>query len=115
MQKETEHKHHDHAREPITKIEPQLPEHVLRLIALGESLGVKGITVAEESRLKADELNSKGLAKGLPYFKKRIMTMQGVLSDRKILSKDEVQRKIGELKNNRGYQGWKHFRWLSLL
>ena len=100
MQKDSGHSHagHDHSHEPITKVVPQQPEHVLRLIALGETLGRNGVTVVEDGRLKADELNAKGLTKGLPYFEKRLMSMRGVLADKKIISQDEVEQKKDELK-----------------
>ncbi len=100
MQKDSGHSHagHDHSHEPITKLVPQQPEHVLRLIALGETLGRNGVTVVEDGRLKADELNAKGLTKGLPYFEKRLMSMTGVLSDKKVISPDEVERNKDELK-----------------
>ncbi len=100
MQKDSGHSHagHDHSHEPITKVVPQQPEHVLRLIALGENLGRNGVTVVEDGRLKADELSAKGLTKGLPYFEKRLMSMMGVLSDKKVISQDEVEQRKDELK-----------------
>jgi len=100
MQKDSGHSHagHDHSHEPITKVVPRQPEHVLRLIALGETLGRNGVTVVEDGRLKADELNAKGLTKGLSYFEKRLMSMRGVLSDKKVISPDEVEQKKDELK-----------------
>ena len=100
MQKDSGHSHagHDHSHEPITQVVPQQPEHVLRLIALGENLGRNGVTVVEDGRLKADELSVKGLTKGLPYFEKRLMSMMGVLSDKKVISQDEVEQRKDELK-----------------
>ena len=99
---ETDHAHshggHDHSHEPITKVVPQQPEHVLRLIALGETLGRNGVTVVEDGRLKADELSAKGLNKGLPYFEKRLMSMRGVLADKKVVSQEEVEQKKDQLK-----------------
>lgn len=102
MQDDHGHSHggHDHSHEPITKVVPQQPEHVLRLIALGETLGRNGVTVVEDGRLKADELNAKGLTKGLPYFEKRLMSMRAVLADKKVVFQDEVEQKKDELKKS---------------
>jgi nitrile hydratase len=101
---ETDHGHshggHDHSHEPITKVVPKQPEHVLRLIALGETLGKYGVTVVEDGRLKADELSAKGLNKGLPYFEKRLMSMRGVLADKNVVSQEEVEQKKDQLKKS---------------
>jgi len=101
---ETDHGHshggHDHSHESITKVVPQQPEHVLRLIALGETLGRNGVTVVEDGRLKADELSAKGLNKGLPYFEKRLMSMRGVLADKNVVSQEEVEQKKDQLKKS---------------
>jgi len=87
--------------EPMTKVVSQQPEHVLRLIALGETLGRNGVTVVEDGRLKADELNARGLTKGLPYFEKRLMSMRAVLADKKVISQDEVEEKKDQLKKGK--------------
>ncbi len=83
---------HTHPHEPIKEIE-ELPEHVMRLLALGQSLGEKGITVVQDSRFKADELNAKGLTQGVPYFEKRFMAMRAVLSGKKVISESEWEDK----------------------
>ena len=104
---ETDHGHshagHDHLHEPITKVVPQQPEHVLRLIALGETLGRNGVTVVEDGRLKSDELSARGLNKGLPYFEKRLMSMRAVLADKNVVSQDAVEQRKDELK--KGHKG----------
>ncbi|MFQ6011017.1 MAG: nitrile hydratase subunit alpha [Nitrososphaerales archaeon] len=101
-----EHGHdHDHPHEPIKKIDPQLPEHVIRLIAIGESLGDTGRTVVEDSRNKADELKSKGLTKGLSYFEKRLLTTRAMLQDKKILADRETESMIQLAKRQLKEQG----------
>jgi nitrile hydratase len=89
-----DHHHHDHPHEPLASIQPLVPEPVLRLIALGETVSRTGVTVVEDSRLKADELNSQGVTKGLSYFDKRLMTMKAVLADKKVASEDEFQDEL---------------------
>lgn len=97
---EQDHGHggHDHPHDPIRKIEPQLPEHVLRLISLGETMGSRGLWVVEDNRLKGDELKSKGLTKGLSYFEKRFTIMRTVLAEKGIISSEELQTRINILK-----------------
>ena len=101
-----QHDHdHDHPHDPIKRIDPQLPEHVIRLIAIGESLGDTGRTLIEDSRLKADELKSKGLTQGLSYFEKRLLTIRAMLQDKKILMDNETERKSQELEHKLEEQG----------
>ncbi len=101
-----QHDHdHDHPHDPIKRIDPQLPEHVIRLIAIGESLGDTGRTLIEDSRLKADELKSKGLTQGLSYFEKRLLTIRAMLQDKKILMDNETERKSQELEHQLEEQG----------
>jgi len=85
---------HTHPHEPIREIE-QLPEPVMRLLALGQSVGDTGLTVVEEGRLKSDELSAKGLTQGLSYFEKRFLTMRSVLADKEVISNEDV-RTLGE-------------------
>ena len=94
------HEGHDHPHDPIRKIEPQLPEHVLRLISLGETMGSRGLWVVEDNRLKGDELKAKGLTKGLSYFEKRFTIMRTVLAEKGIVSPEELQTRINILKES---------------
>ncbi len=96
---------HDHPHDPIKRIDPQLPEHVIRLIAIGESLGDTGRTIVEDSRLKADELKAKGLTQGLSYFEKRLLTIRAMLQGKKILMDHDTERKSQELENQLEEQG----------
>ena len=85
---------HTHPHEPVREIE-QLPEPVMRLLALGQSVGDTGLTVVEEGRLKSDELSARGLTQGLSYFEKRFLTMRSVLADKGVITKEDV-RTLGE-------------------
>jgi nitrile hydratase len=85
---------HTHPHEPIREIE-QLPEPVMRLLALGQSVGDTGLTVVEEGRLKSDELSAKGLTQGLSYFEKRFLAMRSVLADKGVISQEDVKT-LGE-------------------
>lgn len=46
---ERKHAGHTHPHEPVKDIQP-LPEHVMRLIALGQSGGDKGVTGRKSSK-----------------------------------------------------------------
>ena len=96
---------HDHPHDPIKQIEPQLPEHVIKLIAIGEALGDTGKTVVEDSRKKADELKSKGLTTGLSYFEKRLLTIRAMLQGKNILMDRETELKSQQLKHQLQEQG----------
>lgn len=94
---EADHGHthsHTHPHEPIREIQ-RLPEPVMRLLALGQSVGDTGLTVVEEGRLKSDELSAKGQTQGLSYFEKRFLTMRSVLADKGVISQEDV-RTLGE-------------------
>lgn len=96
---------HDHPHDPIKRIDPQLPEHVIRLIAVGETLGDTGRTIVEDARLQADELKAKGLTQGLSYFEKRLLTIRAMLQGKEILMDQETERKSQELKHQLEEQG----------
>jgi nitrile hydratase len=97
---------HPHPHEPIKAVQ-QMPEPVTRLIALGESIGATGLTVVEDSRLKADELSKKGVTKGLPYFEKRLMTTRAVLADKKVVTEEEIEKRKQKLADELEREGRK--------
>ena len=80
---------------PIDQTEHQLSDWEVLADAVNQALGVRGIKRTDEMRRAREEMDSE-VYRDLAYYERWIASMEAILIEKKILSKEEIDRKLAE-------------------
>jgi len=86
---------------PIDQTEHQLSDWEILADAINQALGVKGIRRTDESR-RASENMDKELYRSLSYYERWIVSVETILAEKKILTTEEIDRKVAEFEKRWG-------------
>ncbi|MBI2997307.1 MAG: nitrile hydratase subunit beta [Deltaproteobacteria bacterium] len=81
---------------PIDRTEHHLEDWEILADAVNQALGAKGIRRTDELRRAREQMDS-GLYRALSYYERWIASLETILIEKKILTKEEVDRKVAEL------------------
>jgi len=92
--------HHDiggseHDAGPIDRGEHQLEDWEILADAVNQALGAVGVKRTDELRRAREEMDSE-LYRSLKYYERWIASMETILIEKKILTKEEIDRKVEE-------------------
>jgi len=86
---------------PIDRSEHQLEDWEILADAINQALGAKGVKRTDELRRAREEMDSE-LYRSLSYYERWIVSMETILTEKKILTRDEIDRKLAELEKRWG-------------
>jgi nitrile hydratase len=86
---------------PIDRSEHQLDDWEVVADAVNQALGVRGIKRTDELRRAREEMDSE-LYRSLGYYERWIASMESILIEKKILSREEIDRKVAEIEKKWG-------------
>ena len=86
---------------PIDRSEHQLEDWEILADAINQALGVKGIKRTDELRRAREQMDSE-LYRSLSYYERWIASLESILAEKKILSLEEIDRKVAELEKEWG-------------
>ena len=86
---------------PIDRGEHQLEDWEILADAINQALGVKGIRRTDELRRAREEMDSD-VYRSLSYYERWIASLETILAEKKILSREEVDRKVADLEKRWG-------------
>ncbi|MBI2360840.1 MAG: nitrile hydratase subunit beta [Deltaproteobacteria bacterium] len=81
---------------PIDRTEHQLDDWEILADAVNQALGAKGIRRTDELRRAREQMDSD-LYRRLSYYERWIASLETILIEKKLLTKEEVDRKVAEL------------------
>lgn len=97
--------HHDMGGLPdgglIDRSEHQLSDWEILADAVSQALGEKGIKRTDELRRANEEMNSE-LYRSLSYYERWIVSLETILAEKKILTREEIDRKVVEFEKRWG-------------
>ncbi len=98
-------RHHDVGGEsvagPIDQTEHQLSDWEILADAINQALGVKGIRRTDEMRRAREDMD-KELYRSLSYYERWTVSMETILTEKKILTKEEIDRKVADFEKRWG-------------
>ncbi len=98
-------RHHDVGGElgagPIVQTEHQLSDWEVLADAINQALGVKGIRRTDEMRRAREDMD-KDLYRSLSYYERWIVSVETILAEKKILTTEEIDRKVAEFEKRWG-------------
>jgi len=98
-------RHHDVGGESgagsIDQSEHQLSDWEILADAINQALGVKGIRRTDESRRASEDMD-KELYRSLSYYERWIVSVETILAEKKILTTEEIDRKVAEFEKRWG-------------
>jgi len=80
---------------PIDRGEHQLEDWEILADAVNQALGAVGVKRTDELRRAREEMDSE-LYRSLKYYERWIASMETILIEKKILTKEEIDRKVEE-------------------
>jgi Nitrile hydratase beta subunit len=86
---------------PIDQTEHQLSDWEILADAVNQALGARGVKRTDEMRRAREEMDS-GVYRDLAYYERWIASMETILIEKKILSKEEIDRKLAEFETKWG-------------
>ena len=97
--------HHDVGGLPgageINQTEHQLSDWEVLADAVNQALGVRGIKRTDELRRAREEMDSAAYH-DLSYYERWIVSMEAILIEKKILTKDEIDKKLAQFETKWG-------------
>ncbi|MGH7831610.1 MAG: nitrile hydratase [Candidatus Binatia bacterium] len=81
---------------PIDRTEHHLEDWEVLADAINQALGVRGIKRTDEMRRAREEMDSE-VYKSLSYYERWIASLESILAEKKILSREEIERKVAEM------------------
>jgi hypothetical protein len=69
--------------------------------SINQALGVKGIKRTDEMRRAREEMDSE-VYNSLSYYERWIASLETILVEKKILGRDEIERKVAEMEKRWG-------------
>jgi nitrile hydratase len=80
---------------PIERGEHTLEDWEILADAVNQALGVVGVKRTDELRRAREEMDSE-LYRSLKYYERWIASMETILIEKKILTREEIDRRMGE-------------------
>ena len=97
--------HHDVGGLPgageINQTEHQLSDWEVLADAVNQALGVRGIKRTDELRRAREEMDSAAY-RDLSYYERWIVSMESILIEKKILTKEEIDKKLAQFETKWG-------------
>ena len=97
--------HHDIGGLPgagtIDKGEHELADWEILADAVNQALGARGVTRTDEMRRAREEMDSEAYRE-MTYYERWIASMEAILIEKKILTKEEIDRKLAEFETKWG-------------
>jgi hypothetical protein len=86
---------------PIDQTQHALSDWEILADAINQALGAKGVKRTDEMRRAREEMDSE-LYRKLSYYERWIASMESILIEKNILSKEEIDRRVAELESRWG-------------
>lgn len=86
---------------PIDRTEHQLEDWEVLADAINQALGAKGIRRTDEMRRAREQMDPE-LYRSISYYERWILSAEMILAEKKILTKEEIDRKVAELEKRWG-------------
>ena len=80
---------------PIDQSEHQLSDWEILADAVNQALGARGIKRTDEMRRAREEMDSAAY-RDMTYYERWIVSIETILIEKRILSKEEIERKLAE-------------------
>jgi hypothetical protein len=97
--------HHDIGGLPgagaIDQTQHALSDWEILADAINQALGAKGVKRTDEMRRAREEMDSEEY-RNLSYYERWIASMEAILIEKKILTKEEIDRKLADFENRWG-------------
>jgi hypothetical protein len=97
--------HHDVGGLPgagaIDQAEHQLSDWEILADAVNQALGARGVKRTDEMRRAREEMDSEAY-RGLSYYERWIASVEAILIEKKILTREEIDRKQAEFETKWG-------------
>ena len=97
--------HHDIGGLPgagtIDKGEHELADWEILADAVNQALGARGVKRTDEMRRAREEMDSEAYRE-MTYYERWIASMEAILIEKKILTKEEIDRKLAEFETKWG-------------
>jgi hypothetical protein len=86
---------------PIDQSQHELSDWEIMADAVNQALGVRGIKRTDEMRRAREEMDSESY-RNMNYYERWIASIETILIEKGILSKDEIDRKVAEFEKKWG-------------
>jgi nitrile hydratase subunit beta len=86
---------------PIDQAEHQLSDWEILADAVNQALGAKGIKRTDEMRRAREEMDSAAY-RDMTYYERWIASIEAILIEKKILTGDEINRKLAQFETKWG-------------
>jgi hypothetical protein len=86
---------------PIDQTQHQLSDWEILADAVNQALGVRGVKRTDEMRRAREEMDSE-LYRELSYYERWIASLEAILIEKKILTKEEIDRKFAAFETQWG-------------
>lgn len=86
---------------PINRADHDLEDWEIVADAVNQALGVRGIKRTDELRRAREQMDSE-LYRSLKYYERWIASMESILIEKKILTREEIDRKVAALEKEWG-------------
>jgi hypothetical protein len=86
---------------PIDQTEHQLSDWEVLADAVNQALGVRGIKRTDELRRAREEMDSAAY-RDMSYYERWIASMEAILIEKKILTKDEIDKRLAQFESKWG-------------
>ncbi len=99
-----ERRHHDMGgmpAGPIDQSEHQLADWEILADAVNQTLATKGIRRTDETRRVVEDLDEKQY-RSLSYYERWIVSIEKILTEKKILTGEEIDQKLAEFEKRWG-------------
>ena len=86
---------------PVDRSEHQLSDWEILADAINQALGAKGIRRTDELRRAREDMDAE-LYRSLSYYERWIASAETILIEKKILTREEIDRKLTEFEKRWG-------------
>lgn len=86
---------------PIDQSQHELSDWEILADAINQALGAKGVKRTDEMRRAREEMDSAAY-RDMSYYERWIASIEAILIEKKILEKQEIDRKLAEFDTNWG-------------
>jgi proline dehydrogenase len=86
---------------PIDQAEHALSDWEILADAVNQALGAKGVKRTDEMRRAREEMDSE-VYRNLTYYERWIASIEAILIEKKILTKEEIDRKLVDFESRWG-------------
>lgn len=86
---------------PIDQTEHELSDWEILADAVNQALGARGVKRTDEMRRAREEMDS-AVYRDMTYYERWIVSIETILIEKNILTKDEIDRKLGEFESKWG-------------